>query len=97
MPVSGLLLTIDSECEVELRKTLGSDARMTLGDTLGGRLVVVLDTPSQSADEAAWAWLREQSGVSWIDLVWISVDPSEADVPLDRPGRRRPSQVGDSA
>jgi len=97
MPVSGLLLTIDGACEVELRKTLGADARVTLGETLGGRLVVALDTPSQSADEAAWAWLRAEPGVRWIDLVWISVDPTEADVPLDRPGRRRPSQEGDSA
>lgn len=87
MPVSGLLLTIDRAHESALREMLAADPRTTPGDTLGTRLVVALDTPTQSADEAAWAWLRTLPGVLWIDLVWISLDPAEADVPRDRPRR----------
>jgi hypothetical protein len=81
MPVSGLLLTIDPAHEPALRQALSADARTTPGDLVKTRLVVALDTPSRRADEAAWAWLRALPGVSWIDLVWISIDPAEDDPP----------------
>jgi len=77
MPVSGLLLTIDPAHEDTLRAALAADRRATAGDTIGTRLVVVLDTPSKRADETAWEWLRGLPGVRWIDLVWINVDPAD--------------------
>lgn len=79
MPVSGLLLTIDPSHEPALRSALAADLRTTPGELVGTRLPVALDTPSRQADEAAWAWLRALPGVKWIDLVWISIDPSEDD------------------
>ena len=77
MPVSSLLLTIDPAHEAALRARLVDDARTTLGPTIGTRLVVALDTASRADDEVAWAWLHALPGVRFIDLVWISIDPTE--------------------
>jgi len=79
MPVSSLLLTITPEAEPALRDALGADPRTTLGDRVGCRLPIALDTPDREADRDAWDWLRALPGVRWIDLVWISIDPEDAE------------------
>ncbi len=79
MPVSSLLMTIDSARESELRECLAVDPRTTLGATFGQRLVLVLETASRRDDTAAWAWLKGLPGVLFIDLVWISIDPADDD------------------
>jgi nitrate reductase NapAB chaperone NapD len=94
MPVSGLLLTIERAHEPALRQTLAADARTSAGDTIGGRLVVALDTPSRHADREAWAWLSGLPGVRWIDLVWVSFDAGDDEtIAAPAPSRRGGDQA----
>lgn len=79
MPVSSLLLTIDPAAEPNLRAALATDPRVLIGERVGPRLPLALETADQADDEAAWAWLRGLPGVAWVDLAWISIEASVAD------------------
>jgi len=81
---------VDPTAEPALRRALTADARTTVGELIGARLPVALETVDRDADHAAWEWLRSLGGVIWIDLVWITIDPDDAEkYTPGRKGRRK--------
>jgi hypothetical protein len=77
MPVSGLVLTLDTDRIDQTLAVLARDPRVTLGPREGHRLALALETDDRVADERAWEELRAVPGVTWIDLAYITIDPDE--------------------
>lgn len=96
MPISGLVLTLDVGDPGDTRSAaleatlaaLARDPRVTLGPREHHRLAIALETDSQAADKQAWRELLALPAVTWIDLAYITIDPTEAEThngsPLSR-------------
>lgn len=79
MPVSAIVLTLDTtECP-ELLSSLGQDPRVLLGQSNGLHVPLVLDTETIAESEAVVDWLNDQSGVVAAELVAVdfSADDEE--------------------
>lgn len=80
MPISSLVLTLANPGE-RLLADLASDPRLTLGETQGAYLPVVLETSTLGESKAAVEELMTREGVRFVDIVTVDfsdgVDPLE--------------------
>ena len=76
MPMSGLLITLaeDPVARQNGLAELESNKSFEVGMAHGERLAAVLDTPTAKANKAAWQWLNTLSGISHVDVVFVSLD-----------------------
>lgn len=74
MAVSALIVTLQEERSGAALRAIAGDDRFTIGPRDGDRVAVVLDTPEPDADQAAHDWLREQPGVTFVDVVAVYLD-----------------------
>jgi nitrate reductase NapAB chaperone NapD len=72
MPVLGAVLTLSGDAALrgEALATLAADGRVTLGDPVGDRLPVVLDTRSRGEDRACWEAVSRLPGVVLAELAF---------------------------
>lgn len=78
MIVSGLVVTLHSDLALRTRAlaALGEDARLAIGDPIGGRLPVVAATETTAHGAELCEELSAQPGVVRVDVV--SIEFSEA-------------------
>lgn len=79
MPISAIILTLDSTQNPEILTCLKQDRRVLLGQTQGLYVPFVLDTTSVAESEDWVEWLNGQSGVVAAELVVVdfSADDEE--------------------
>lgn len=76
MPISGLLITLDSD-EAMAEQAVASmrrDQRVEVGDRIGSRLPVVLETAGPDDDRAFIEGLRSLGGVRFVEVAYIHFD-----------------------
>jgi hypothetical protein len=81
MPISSLVLTLDASPELRALalSEFARDPRITVGPPLEERwLPVVTETASLAEGEALAESLREQPGVSFVDVVMVDFSEQEA-------------------
>ena len=81
MPISGLVITLDSNEDAAQRAIRQIDARPTFeaGVRQRHRLPVVLETPDRGTDKREWQWLGDLGGVVHVDVVFVHFESSESD------------------
>ncbi len=90
MPVHGVVVTLSGvEGQREgAMAALGAEPRATLGQAVGAKLPLVLETSGVEEEEALWGWLKALPGVVFYDVVYV--DFSDVDqVDVASLGRRR--------
>lgn len=76
MSISGLIITLqDAPLAERAIAALARDARLTLGERYGNRIVAVAETPGVDTDRALWDDLRATPGVEYVDVTFVSLDP----------------------
>jgi hypothetical protein len=80
MPITALVLTLDDDPEARraARRSLEQDARLWVGDEVGGRVPLVLETASLVEGERAVEALSASDGVLFVDVVAIDFSDTEA-------------------
>jgi len=78
MPVSGLVITVESRDESGERalRQIAADPAFTIGQREQARVAVVLDTPGRDADRSRWEWVRDLPGVTHVDVVFVHFEES---------------------
>ena len=84
MPISGLVITLDSDESAAQRVSDDIRARSSfeLGERQSHRLPAVLETPDRAADKREWEWLNALPGVMHVDVVFIHFDQPDSDSTL---------------
>ncbi len=79
MPVSGLILTLSTEtgAVVKLLDWMGRDVCVEVGERVGDRLAIVLDTVGKRADKLYWERLQDDDGVVFVDVSCVYFDEGE--------------------
>jgi len=79
MPISSLAITLsrDSALAEAARRALDTEACIEIGDRVGHRLPVVVDTVDRNEDRRVWEWLNGLDGVEFVDVVFIHFDDDE--------------------
>jgi CheY-like chemotaxis protein len=80
MPITALVLTLDDDPDARraARRSLERDARLWVGDEVGGRVPLVLETASLVEGERAVEALSASDGVLFVDVVAIDFSDTEA-------------------
>ncbi|MFG0331314.1 MAG: hypothetical protein ACF8PN_15615 [Phycisphaerales bacterium] len=83
MSVSGLIVSIDAAASDHVRiaeviESIRRDWRVTIGDRVGPRVAVVLETVSAEEARAAWEQVNSQPGVARVDVVYVHFDDAES-------------------
>jgi hypothetical protein len=79
MPISGLLLTLESpESQAPVLAALGADSRITVGVPCGLHLPVVTDTGGAEEGESLARELGSVAGVCFVDVVTIDFSDEES-------------------
>jgi len=75
MTVSGIVVSFvaDPLSASRARQAIESDPRFSPGVSRGARLALAMDTPSPAEDEIALHWLRDLSGVTHVDVVFVAL------------------------
>jgi hypothetical protein len=75
MPVSGLVLTLstDAEASAAALMELRSHGSIGVGDRVGHRLPIVVDTATSDEDRHVWEWLHTLRGIALVELVCADV------------------------
>ncbi len=79
MPVSGLILTLstDKDVVIKLLEWMDADDCVEIGQRVGNRLAIVLDTTSKDADKLYWERLQNDDGVVFVDVSCVYFDEDE--------------------
>lgn len=79
MTISSLLLTLSPEesARRQALATLAADPRLTLGEPIGDRLPLVLETPSAREAAQASEALLDVTGVTFVELVTVHFEDQE--------------------
>lgn len=96
MPVSGLLLTLDSNparADAVLR-AIGNDQHIELGVRDGRKQAAVIDASDERENRRLWTWLDNLPGVEHIDVVFISIDTDDERSRSDHLPLRQTMQEG---
>lgn len=80
MPISGLAITLkENAAKHDVLRELSEHAQVTIGETHDRKIAVVVETSSQEEDQDVQQRIREISGISHVDIVFIGFD-DDADV-----------------
>ncbi len=84
MPISGLVVSLTNQHDLRENaiNAIREESRIEVGVVDGQRIPIVVDTSSAEEDKAIWNWLTTLPGVTFVDVVMISIDePSTAQLP----------------
>ncbi|MCA9726282.1 MAG: hypothetical protein KC729_01265 [Candidatus Eisenbacteria bacterium] len=85
MPISGLVLSLDSTASVDyVVAQIQGDSRLVVGKPSGKRLPLVIDTRDAREDRALWIWLESLPGIAAVNVVYIGFDESGFDDRCER-------------
>lgn len=78
MPISGLSITLSDPSQAQtVCDALRNDSHITIGEVCGGKIAIVVETSSQLEDDRVRRWIGEISGISYVDITFISFDDTE--------------------
>lgn len=73
MPISSLVITYGNTAEAKsARELLTSDTRIELGELVGIRQPLVIETTTQNEDKDLWKWINSLPGVTHVDVAFVS-------------------------
>ncbi len=81
MPVSGLAITLmsDPKTRRDALSALESSQYIDVGELVGNRLAIVIDTPDSGTDRDLWQWLNDLPGVAFVDVVSVHMADDDQD------------------
>lgn len=79
MPISGLVVTLAEKPNdrASALMSLAAEARIEVGEIVGSRVPIVVETPSAEEDRQVWGWLHNLPGVLFVDVACIHFDDEE--------------------
>lgn len=79
MPISGWVVTLsdDEGMSAEALMTMQGDARFTLGERVGLKQPVVVETESLGESKALWKTVEALDGVHWLELAYLDFSDVE--------------------
>ena len=79
MPVSGLVITFSSDIadHGKIVEQLSVEPGIEIGDAVGPKLAIVVDTDTRDRDREIWQWVRDLPGVAMVDVAFVGFEETE--------------------
>ena len=83
MPIVSAVLHVSQERMSDVIRDLSSDACLTVGEPIQGRLPVVASTVDRSADKAVWRSIERHADVRFLELAFADFSDIHTDSEVD--------------
>jgi nitrate reductase NapAB chaperone NapD len=79
VPVSGLVITFSSDIahHGETMEQLAGEPAIEIGDAVGPKLAIVVDSDTRDHDREIWNWVRNLPGIAMVDVAFVGFEETE--------------------